>query len=778
VGIRRRTRTIAFALAALSALAACEPVGQAGIGPDVRRELDQGREAAATWIARGRSATALDAPTVISLGYVERLRLGLGSPFRLIDYALADPRLDLGTRRTLGWALLARTLDRAAYQIDETALDRAGLGDVETMPSVGHHHLELIENAVRESSDPRSGELAVRLAYALAAAEGTLPARAPELATRAAALLRDRELARADVLRLLRAADASGQDPLAMVPAWRSQRLFHVEQPAMTVLAQQSELSAMDLAPRLARALRDLLLRADEIQATRQHPAAGSAGVLSHAAARQLGAIADTFNAPPQAPITIAARLYRREMIEHTRLSDAQREQRTRFVEQATSEERFVAEYALLGRRATYDVAPALAALAAATSMRAYAQEPVWFPGFGGPSARELEERFGITMRFGEEVPADWRPYYRRMLDLAFTDLHRVLPALDLRGLTVVVSEEAERQAATLAMHDPRKRRLLLPPTTTAGTIAHEVAHDLDWQVALRRYHVRGDYATDRATRTRSDRLAMRVHDLANGSLEPAQPGARLAAHARRPAEVFARNIDWFVAVTLAAEGRVNGYLSSVQDDILTGYGTVRPPDVTGAAGQALVKILDEVAPIYPATREWFLKSYGLDRSLTPYDLIRRVLDVSAGEDAAAMQPLQFASSTTTAIRFAGVDKAREVGLEAIDSWICRAPAAAYNRELERSRRMLVAEAAAARARGLALAQAKRVAGPEGARWVARDLYGAPWPVAAVDSTMAELLAPLTERVRTVAQVEIVQPERFDLTGRPERCALAPLHLN
>src|SRR5690606_34142804 len=308
-------------------------------------------------------------------------------------------------------------------------------------------------------------------------------------------------------------------------------------------------------------------------------------------------------------------------------------------------------------------------------------QEPVWFPGFGGPSTRELQERYGLaSVRFGESVPAEWRPYYRRMLDIALADLYRVLPALDLKGLNIVFSEE-EGKEATLAMHDPRARRLLLPPSTAAGTIAHEVAHDLDWQVALRRYNVRGDYATDRASRSRGDRLALRLQDLANASLDPAGLDERTSAHARRPAEVFARNIDWFVAVSLAAEGRINGYLTSVQDDILTGYGTVRPPDITGTAGRALVNILDEVAPLYPATREWFLKSYGPQRSLTPYDLVRRVLESAPAStpEPEYAQPLELGASSALAVAFEPVQEAREVGIKAIESWICRTPGAAYD---------------------------------------------------------------------------------------------------
>lgn len=772
--LRRRTLTIAIALAALSG---CEPVGQAGLGPDVRRGLQEGRDAAGAWISDARLETQVSDEAVIALGYIERLRLGLGSPFRLMDQALSDPRLDPETRRTLAWSLLARTVDRLSYQIDEVALDRVGLGGIDLLPMVGRHHLKIIENAVRESSDPRSGELAVRLAYTLATAEGSLPARAPDLAARAAALVRDRELAREDALRLLRAAESAGDDPLRLVQAWRAERKFAVEQPPMAVLSQASELHAMELAPRLARGLRELSLQLDQIRASRQRPAPAPAGVLSATVATRLIAIADSFNAPPQAPMGIAARLYRRELLEGVPLADDQRAAREEFIARATSEEQFVAHYASLSRRSAGDVGAALAAVAAATGLRPFGQEQVWFPGFGGPTARELEERYGISVRFGSELPAAWRPYFRRMIDVALTDLQRVLPALDVRGLTVLYADQAG-QPATLAMHDPKARRLLFPPGTTAGTIAHEVAHDLDWQVALRRYRVRGDYATDRAARSQ-DRLAMRVQDLANGSLEPTTSGGgnRLSTHARRPAEVFARNVDWFVAVSLAAQGRMNGYLSSVQDDMLTGYGTVRPPDVTGAAGDALVNILDDVAPLYPATREWFLKSYGLNRSLTPYDLTRRVVEVAAEEEPARVQ-LDLTSSSQTAVRFASVARARATGLAAIDSWICRSPAAAYNRELERARRALVVEAAAARARGMAITHARELAGPVGAQWMRRELFGAQWPGITPDSAVITAIAPLAADAQAVAVTEVVgRTTRFDLVRPPERCAAAPLRV-
>src|SRR5690606_65212 len=341
-------------------------------------------------------------------------------------------------------------------------------------------------------------------------------------------------------------------------------------------------------------------------------------------------------------------------------------EARIAFMQSAVDEEAFAAELALLGSAGPNDVAPALTALSGAVGMRSYAQEPVWFPGFGGPSARELTERYGISaITYSDSIPATWRPYLRRMLDLAFGDLRLVMPALDVSGLRVHFGSSPEN-VPTLAMHDPSKRRLLLPPITSAGTIAHEVAHDLDWQVALRRYRVRGDYASDRATRSRGDRLAMHLRDLAHGLLEAPRPGEP-AVHATRPAEVFARSIDWFVAVALAENGRSNGYLSSVQDDILTGYGTVRPPDVTGSAGDALMTILDDVAPVYPRTRQWFLRTYGTARALTPYDLVRHVLEVDDSTGAArALTPLRLEAASVTAVRVETVADARDDAFNAI----------------------------------------------------------------------------------------------------------------
>jgi hypothetical protein len=285
---------------------------------------------------------------------------------------------------------------------------------------------------------------------------------------------------------------------------------------------------------------------------------------------------------------------------------------------------------------------------------------------------------------------------------------------------------------------------------------------------------VRGDYASDRATRRRGDRLAMQMRDLAHGLLEAPRAGEP-AVHATRPAEIFARNVDWFVAVALATEGRSNGYLTSVQDDILTGYGTVRPPDVTGSAGDALMSILDEVAPVYPSTRQSFLRTFGSARSLTPYDLVRHVLTVGVDADdqqITALPPLRIDAATAGAVRIEAVANARNEAFDAIDDWVCRAPAASHDRNLERARRELVARAAAARGRGLALRHAARLAGEAGAAWMRRELYGAPWPLVDLDEPTLAMLTHHADAARLLGQSDVGLPmESFTLTAAPRGCA-------
>src|SRR5690606_38345148 len=224
-----------------------------------------------------------------------------------------DPRLDAASRRSTAHALLARTLDGQAYMVDPAALDRIGATGYPLRPGAGRHHLELIESAVTEARDPRAGELAVRLAYALAAAEAGAGRRGPELAAQVAALIRDREVARADAERLLREAAATGRDPIDLVPSWRATRRFAVEQPLLAPLPLAAEREALDLAPRLASTIRDAAGRAANDAANGAAPRAGHVPLLGYAAAHRLVQVADSLDMPPQAPVVVAVALHERE---------------------------------------------------------------------------------------------------------------------------------------------------------------------------------------------------------------------------------------------------------------------------------------------------------------------------------------------------------------------------------------------------------------------------------------------------------------------------------
>lgn len=731
--------------------------------PAARVSLERGRVAAHAWGA-GQNSEA-----VIALGYLERLRLGLGSPFRLMDYALNDPRLSDSTRTTLAWSLLSRTLAGDAYEIDAAAMDRGGAGPLQSWPGLGKRHLEIIAGAVQEAKDPRSGELAVRLGYALAATEGSLPAHAPRYAANAAALLRDRELAMKDAGDLVRAADASHVDALTLMRQWRYARKFRVEAPALRAMPQEIEREALSITPRVSMALRTLGSNTKSIVSRRQPAVDVRRSLLSRHVAMQLLAMSDLMPMPPLSPLVVGARGYHRELVSQPWLSADERVRR-RALGTAGSEERFAASYALLQRTAPHDVVPSLVAVWSAVGMRAMSQEAVWYPGFPAPTARDLVQRYGLSsVTFGPSVPTAWRPYYRRMIDVALNDIRTVIPTLDVRGLSIRF-QEVGSDAGTLAMHDPKQRRLLLPPSTAAGTLAHEIAHDIDWQAALHRYRVRGDYASDRAVRdggAQRDGLALRMQDLAVGTTLSATNSPRLLAHSRRPTEILARNVDFFITASLAEQGRVNGYLSSMQDEVLTGYGTVRAPELTGVAADALVKILEQTGPLQAETRKWFLRTYGTGRTLRSYDLARTVLEsrIPDAWDASA------SAAISDTIAFDNITKARALGNESINAWTCRAPGGAYSGDLEQARRGLVRDAASARARGYAVRRARALMGRPAARWVAGQLFGAPWAVDGVSPEMEVYLGDLVRAAEAAAHdPPLARPDGFQLTAPARGC--------
>jgi hypothetical protein len=163
----------AFAYASLLAVVAfsCGGPGRSALDADVRAQIARAVAYTDSLAAHAAQAAGdarrVGAQDAVALGYAERLRLGLGSPFRLMDYALHDPRFASDSlRRTVAWSLLERTLRGAAYEIDAVAAGQlaspASLGAYApgARSAAGRRHLALVDSAFDETADPRVAELA------------------------------------------------------------------------------------------------------------------------------------------------------------------------------------------------------------------------------------------------------------------------------------------------------------------------------------------------------------------------------------------------------------------------------------------------------------------------------------------------------------------------------------------------------------------------------------------------------------------------------------------
>ncbi|HEV3049760.1 MAG TPA: hypothetical protein VGX50_05595, partial [Longimicrobium sp.] len=597
---------LSFFILAAASLAGCADRAPPHAAPDFSRELANGRWHVERLAAKQRSGVAaMSDAEVVGAGYLERLRLGVGSPFRLMEYALLDPRLTAGERAPLVWALLDATRAGRGYELDPRALVRMGVDARSRDTAVAQRHLELIEHAVHGAADPRTGEVAVREAYRLATVSRTVSRGAPALAASAAALARDRELARRDAHRLLSAAAGSGRHPFALLMEWRRQRRFEVEAPPGAPRALAVEEAGI-------RAAVQLLGRVEAVGGSSAvtYPAASDASLprLSTAAARRLAKLARAQAYPPQAPVWVTVQRYDQELPRHE-----PRDRRARSVEHllrhARTEEALVAEYAALSAAAApVREITALIATEASVAMRAYAQERVWFPGFLAPTDVDLKRTFGLrAVEFDADVPGPWRPYYRRMLGDALAELEVVLPGLDLQGAAFRIGATG-RGAAALAIHDPRGRTIHLPPESGAGAIAHEVGHDLDWQVAHARYRTRAAYGTEYALRAQrgDDAFATAVRRMPVPPDLPMRGGPEVQRrYAQRPPEIFARTFDGYVAAALAERGRSNGYLSAAQDEFLGGHGLALAPGAREDA-EPFMEMMMVVSPVpEPARREF-----------------------------------------------------------------------------------------------------------------------------------------------------------------------------
>ena len=747
----------------------CAEVPRDRFGDDINRLLASGHRYAAALAAR--PAEQLLDEEVIALGYLERARLGLGSPFRLIAYTTRDRRLAPQEREVLGYAILDLVLAERSYAVDPVVLNGIRLAGVLPQLPLGHRHLELIERTVREAPTARAGERAVRVGYALAEAERTITSGGAQTVAFVAAMAADRRRAGEDTRALLEAAALQGKDPLLLLEEWRREHRFGVEQPTLSPSTPAEQAAEASIAPRVARVLRlsaqrfgaSASLIPERRSATSAHPS-----WLSPRAAERLLELAAAQDYPPQAPIAIAVLIHRPFLLSAPAPAGWQRELRKEFAAAAKNEEMLVAAAALLRRVDEQGQTPLAALqLGSAVFFRAWNQEEPWLPGDGGPTVRDLQARYGVAeVGWDPELPRSWQPFYRTMLDRSLGDLQRVLPAISLRGLTIHIGELAEDSIPPfrLALHEPRRRRIILPPATGAGTIAHEIAHDLDWQLARRRYARRGGYATDLAVlRGKGDRIASSVAMLANGAASEMDGGES------RPTELFARRTDWFVAMALARQGRSGGALTSFQEPAIRGYGSAAALDVERSAISALLALLDEIAPPSPETREWLASLQSPMQSLTAEETVDVLRFVGRGR--------------APSERLALLSRTRDRVLAALLPTVCPTPLEAAQRRGVVARRELVHAATEAVARGIVVDGIRdlirrvqpNISEAELEEWLRWRIYGGPEPLDPLLRGIAPFAEPLITRAEEISRArDASPPEDFLRPVGPTLCAGNP----
>src|SRR5688500_12920722 len=379
-----RARLLPLLISGAVVLAAC-----GGSVPEMTAELaaELGRsDARVTALAENVESAAtpreIERGDAIALGYLERHRLGLGSPWRLIDYALADDRLADSARRQVAWAILARTIADEDNERYLEALDYLVPGAADARAGRGRKHADLIESEVGRASDPRIGEITLRIAYSIAAAERSVAGNGLVVSTHAAALARDRALARRDARVLIRAAEAAGVDPIWLVGSWRSDRRFLAERPMLEASVAEAELAAIREVPRVLEAIRRIAADTNTVLAadssgdsaatvvSRDAPATLDSGsLLGRVAAARLAELAAKHGAPPQAPVLLAIRAYRSRLLSAS-TDDDRTARRAQFVERVSNEESLAAEYALLTADGAAGPVAELAVLAAAVPLR------------------------------------------------------------------------------------------------------------------------------------------------------------------------------------------------------------------------------------------------------------------------------------------------------------------------------------------------------------------------------------------------------------------------
>jgi hypothetical protein len=683
-----------------------------------------------------------------ALLYLERAQLGIGSPFRLAERAASDALLPIELRRPVAWALLGRAARGEGYHVDAAALTEAP--DAWRVGAItdGRELREVIDSLVTRAPSARTGEVAARIGLALARSERLVTARVADAGVVAAALSRDRRLAREDAGRLLKeAASARGtaaadSDALALLARWRRERRLASERPLLADDLRPDQVAAARLGERM-------LLELRRIGARSEHPVAPASYILLDSARADTAAPA----VPVEVERTVGCQVSEAQLgcraAARLAQEEAQRQMRpdpfvtitlggfrstittddALFPDSAVVANESVLVRRLAARARTADAlaiewtrlratlppdAPVRRRLAAlvhsvALASRPFAQAPV----VNHESARDVESvadalrlRTGLgRIAFDRGMPAAWRVPALRDLEGAIADLRLALPAFTLDGLAVRIGSSPKGDLA-LALHEPGTRTIFLPPASASGTVAHELAHDLDWQAARTQLGLRGTYATDRAARLGTEPLATAVRGLAATRTRSGRRGVD-----ERPAELFARSTDWFVAAMLAREGRMNGVLSSVQDLDLPGFaGATAPVPGTGSA-DATLEALRRVTPISPSAALWFHQRFGSRAPRPALAVVQLVVGATPAWSAERMV-------TSLGLPVGLSDRAPSAGASGRLAATC---------PVEPWQRRLLWVAADARARGLLRAQAARAAVAGWNSWQARAILGVPW---------------------------------------------------
>jgi hypothetical protein len=532
-----------------------------------------------TLAVRATPTARVSFPSAVALGYLARLELGLGSPFRLVDLARTDPRLPAAWRPRVAHALLSRVArDTRAMRPLPGAIDVAMYGNTTT----GLALLRLVDSVMTRDGDSPVALDAIRIAAAQASVRGALRQGAVPLLDAAALMAFDRVRARRDVERAVTAASRSDGDLLQVVALWRAERRFSVERPLMAE-ASASPRRIASRVPVMLAAIERVVQDAD----TAARTAVTDISPLSPNAAAAMGLLISVRTRPPQPQVRLGV-LDARVVAVDRRAATAPTV--TRLLMSAHNEEALVMALA----NADSGVAPIVAAgaLLAAQGMRTLAQEPAYHPGVLSLKPAQVAERLGLaSLTFGRDVPASWHAYYAREFASAVDALRDVFPRASFGGLNVHIGDRV--LSGALAVHDPRTRTLTLPLATGFGAVGHELMHDLDWQSARDYAGRAGTYATDNASRgARLQPIAAPLARLAEfvpvGSVSSAY-----STEARRPAELLARGADWFLASALARHGRMHGALTAVQDGWIRGYASAAGPAAFGDHDAALSALFD-----------------------------------------------------------------------------------------------------------------------------------------------------------------------------------------